>query len=42
VTLGVHLQFPDGITVVESSQFRIRFKQLKPSPDIPAAECGGE
>jgi hypothetical protein len=42
VTLGMNLQFPDGITVVESSQLRIRFKQLKPSPDIPASECGGE
>ena len=42
VTLGMHLQFPDGITVAESSRFRIRFKKLKPSPDIPASECGGE
>ena len=42
VTLGMNLQFPDGITVVESSQLRIRFKRLKPSPDIPASECGGE
>jgi hypothetical protein len=42
VTLGMNLQFPDGITVVESSRFRIHFKQLKPSPDIPPAECGGE
>jgi len=41
VTLGMHLQFPDGITVVESSRLRIRFKELRPSPDIPAAECGG-
>jgi hypothetical protein len=42
VTLGTHLQFPDGITVVESSRLRIRFNDLKPSPDIPASECGGE
>jgi len=42
LTLGMHLQFPDGITVVESSQLRIRFKDLKPSPDIPASDCGGE
>jgi len=42
VTLGTHLRFPDGITVVESSQLRIRFKRLKPSPDIPASDCGGE
>jgi hypothetical protein len=42
VTLGMHLNFPDGITVVESSRLRINFKKLKPSPDIPASECGGE
>jgi hypothetical protein len=42
VTLGMHLQFPDGITVVQSSRLHIRFKRLKPSPDIPASECGGE
>ena len=42
VTLGMHLRFPDGITVAESSQLRIQFKHLKPSPDIPASECGGE
>jgi hypothetical protein len=42
VTLGTHLRFPDGITVVDSSRFRINFKKLKPSPDIPASECGGE
>ena len=42
VTLGMNLQFPDGITVVDSSELRIPFKQLRPSPDIPASECGGE
>jgi hypothetical protein len=42
VTLGTHLRFPDGITVVDSSQLRIPFKRLKPSPDIPASRCGGE
>jgi len=42
VTLGTHLRFPDGITVVDSSELRIPFKQLKPSPDIPASRCGGE
>jgi hypothetical protein len=42
VTLGEHLQFPDGITVVDSSQLRIQFSKLKPSPDIPASQCGGE
>jgi hypothetical protein len=42
VTLGTNLNFPDGITVVDSSQMRIDFQKLKPSPDIPASECGGE
>ena len=42
VTLGTPLNFPDGITVVESSKMHINFKHLKPSPDIPASECGGE
>jgi hypothetical protein len=42
VTLGMHLRFPDGITVVDSSQLRIQFNRLQPSPDIPASECGGE
>ena len=42
VTLGMHLQFPDGITVVESSRLKIQFNRLQPSPDIPASECGGE
>src|SRR5262249_39584135 len=40
VTLGMNLRFPDGITVVESSRMRIRFKQLKPSPDLPPSACG--
>jgi hypothetical protein len=42
VTLGMNLQFPDGITVIDSSELRIPFTRLKPSPDIPASECGGE
>ena len=42
VTLGTNLNFPDGITVIDSSRLRIPFKQLHPSPDIPASECGGE
>jgi hypothetical protein len=42
VTLGMNLNFPDGITVVDSSKLRIRFRKLRPSPDVPASECGGE
>ena len=41
VTLGVNLQFPDGITVVDTRKLRINFKKLKPSPDNPPSVCGG-
>jgi hypothetical protein len=40
-TLGQHLLFPDGITVVDSSRFKIKFKRLRPSPDRDPSECGG-
>jgi hypothetical protein len=40
VTLGQHLLFPDGITVVESSELRITFRQLQPSPDRDPSQCG--
>jgi hypothetical protein len=42
VTLGTRLRFPDGITVVDSSELRIPFKRLKPAPEISESECGGE
>ncbi len=42
VTLGTHLRFPDGVTVMDSSRFAVKFRQLPPSPEVPAAECGGE
>ena len=42
VTLGQHLQFPDGITVIQSSKLRIKFRELQPSPDIDPSQCGGE
>jgi len=42
VTLGQHLQFPDGITVIPSSKLRIKFRELHPSPDIDPSQCGGE
>lgn len=41
-TLGVHLRFPDGVTVVKSSQIAVKWRRLPPSPDVPASECGGE
>jgi hypothetical protein len=42
VTLGQHLLFPDGITVVKSSALRIKFRSLQPSPDRDPSQCGGE
>jgi hypothetical protein len=40
--LGHHLRFPDGVTVVDSSQLHVNFKKLPPSPDIDPSRCGGE
>jgi hypothetical protein len=42
VTLGQHLRFPDGVTVVDSSRFNVDFTRLPPSPDIDPSRCGGE
>jgi hypothetical protein len=42
VTLGQNLLFPDGVTVVRSSQLKIKWKKLQPSPDRDPSECGGE
>lgn len=41
-TLGEHLLFPDGVTVIDSSQLRIDFTALPASPDRDPSECGGE
>jgi hypothetical protein len=41
-TLGQHLLFPDGVTVIESSRLRIKFRTLQPSPDRDPSQCGGE
>jgi hypothetical protein len=41
-TLGEHLRFPDGITVIDSSKLRINYKSLLPSPELDASQCGGE
>ncbi len=40
-TLGQHLLFPDGITVINSSQLKLKFRRLQPSPDRDPSECGG-
>ena len=42
LTLGTHLRFPDGVTVVDSSRFGVNFKRLPPAVELTAAECGGE
>jgi hypothetical protein len=41
-TLGQHLRFPDGITVIDSSQLKLNFKRLQPSPELDPSMCGGE
>ena len=41
-TLGQHLLFPDGVSVIDSSRLRIDFKHLQPSPDRDPSQCGGE
>lgn len=41
-TLGKDLNFPDGVTVIESSRLEIDFKNLHPSPDLDPSQCGGE
>ena len=40
--LGEHLRFPDGITVVNSRQLKVKWDKLPPSPDIDPSQCGGE
>lgn len=40
--LGRHLRFPDGVTVVDSSQLHVNWDKLPPSPDVDPARCGGE
>jgi hypothetical protein len=40
-TLGQSLNFPDGITVVDSRKMHIDFEHLQPSPDLDPSVCGG-
>jgi hypothetical protein len=42
LTLGIHLRFPDGVTVIDSTRFAVNFKQLPPAVELTAADCGGE
>ncbi len=40
--LGRNLAFPDGVTVVDSSRFRLDFGKLPPAVEQPPSACGGE
>jgi hypothetical protein len=40
--LGRRLRFPDGVTVVDSSQLRVKLGKLPLAPDIDPSRCGGE
>jgi hypothetical protein len=40
--LGKNLSFPDGVTVVDSSQLRVDFLRLPPAPEPAPSSCGGE
>ena len=39
--LGQNLSFPDGVTVVDSSQIRIPISRLPPAPEPDPATCNG-
>jgi len=41
-TIGRTLQFPDGVTVVDSSRFAVDFTKLPPAVDLDPSACGGE
>ncbi|HZR83395.1 MAG TPA: hypothetical protein VFD92_20035 [Candidatus Binatia bacterium] len=40
--LGKNLSFPDGVTVVDSSQLRVSWTRLPPAPEPDPRTCGGE
>lgn len=40
--LGRYLRFPDGVTVVNSRQLRVRWNRLSAPPDGDPSLCGGE
>src|SRR5213080_3899140 len=39
--LGRNLSFPDGVTVVDSSQLRVNFLKLPPAPEPDPRTCSG-
>jgi hypothetical protein len=44
IVVGIrdNLQFPDGITVVDSSRFDVDFNALSNAPKYTPANCSGE
>jgi len=42
VVLGKDLRFPDGVTVLDSSRFKVDFAKLPPAPAGDPVRCGGE
>lgn len=40
--LSQYLRFPDGVTVADSSRFRVKFDKLPPAPEGDPSRCGGE
>jgi hypothetical protein len=36
-----NLRFPDGITVLNSSRFKVNFRTLPDAPIYTPANCGG-
>jgi hypothetical protein len=40
--LGKDLRFPDGVTVVDSTRFRVDFTKLPAAPALDPSRCGGE
>ena len=40
--LGKDLRFPDGVTVVDSSDLKVAWKKLAPALSLDPARCGGE
>jgi hypothetical protein len=39
--LGKNLSFPDGVTVVDSSQLRVNWAKLPPAPEPAPCTCQG-
>ena len=39
--LGQNLAFPDGVTVIDSSQVRVNFQKLAPAPEPDPSTCNG-